>query len=84
MTPSLRFPLKAGGAERARCSVPLAKRGNASPASVPLAKRGNASPASVPLAKRGEPKGGGHHELWLYEWYYTNRAAKVHKNEYAR
>ena len=71
MTPSLRFPLKAGGTERARCSVPLAKRGNA-------------SPASVPLAKRGEPKGGGHHELWLYEWYYTNRAAKVHKNEYAQ
>ena len=28
MTPSVRFPLQAGGTERARGLVPLAKRGN--------------------------------------------------------
>jgi len=61
MTPSLRFPLKAGGTERARCSVPLAKRGNASPASVPLAKRGEPKGGGkqvlTPSCKQGEPNG---------------------------
>jgi hypothetical protein len=44
-TPSLRFPLRAGGTERARGSVPLAKREQP-------------YPHTVPLAKRGEPHGG--------------------------
>jgi hypothetical protein len=45
-TPSLRFPLLAGGTERARGWVPLAKREQS-------------YPHTVPLAKRGEPHGGG-------------------------
>jgi hypothetical protein len=45
-TPSLRFPLRAGGTERARGWVPLAKREQP-------------YPHTVPLAKRGEPHGGG-------------------------
>ena len=68
------YQLHAGGTERvrglvplakrrrrtqARGAVPLAKRGNLRPCSVPLAKRGNLRPCSVPLAKRGEPAGGG-------------------------
>ena len=44
-TPSLRFPLLAGGTERARGWVPLAKRERP-------------YPHTVPLAKRGEPHGG--------------------------
>ena len=52
-TPSCRFPLHAGGTERARVSVPLAKRGN-----LPS--------VSVPLAKRGEPQGGG--LIWRWVW----------------
>ena len=43
-TPSLRFPLQAGGTERARFSVPLAKWGGYKPAH-----------GLVPPAKRGEP-----------------------------
>jgi hypothetical protein len=45
-TPSLRFPLLAGGTERARGWVLLAKREQP-------------YPHTVPLAKRGEPHGGG-------------------------
>ena len=45
-TPSLRFPLLAGGTERARGSVPLAKQGQP-------------SLHAVFLVKRGEPHGGG-------------------------
>ncbi len=45
-TPSLRFPLPAGGTERARGSVPLAKQGQP-------------SLHAVFLVKRGEPHGGG-------------------------
>ena len=45
-TPSLRFPLRAGGTERARGSVPLAKQGQP-------------SLHAVFLVKRGEPHGGG-------------------------
>ena len=51
--PSCRFPLHAGGTERARVSVPLAKRGN-----LPS--------VSVPLAQRGEPQGGG--LIWRWVW----------------
>ena len=44
-TPSLRFPLPAGGTDKcAHEAVPLAKRGNPKEA-----------PCAVPLAKRGEP-----------------------------
>ena len=43
-TPSLRFPLRAGGTDWARLSVPLAKWGGYEPAH-----------GLVPLAKRGEP-----------------------------
>jgi glutamate synthase domain-containing protein 1 len=54
-TPSFRFPLQAGGTERARGSVPLAKRQRPTPRSVPLAKRQRPTPRSVPLAKRQQP-----------------------------
>ena len=44
-TPSLRFPLRAGGTDKcAHEAVPLAKRGNP-----------KEPPCAVPLAKRGEP-----------------------------
>ena len=67
-TPSLRFPLLAGGTERARGWVPPAKRERpclraVPPAkrerpclrAVPLAKRERPCLRAVPLAKRGEP-----------------------------
>ena len=47
MTPSLRFPLQAGGTEwqASRCSL--------------QAEGTERAQSAVPLAKRGEPKGGG-------------------------
>ena len=59
MTPSLRFPLLAGGTEQARFSDPLAKWEEPNPYTIPLVKRGDLRLRAVPLAKRGEPKGGG-------------------------
>jgi hypothetical protein len=48
------------------------------------------APTLSPLDKGGEGREWGDSaragicELWLGDWYYTNRAAEVHKNEYAR
>jgi hypothetical protein len=64
MTPSLRFPLPAGGTELAHGMVPLAKRGNLTEGGNTLTpscrfplKTGGTEPVlcAVPLAKRGEP-----------------------------
>ena len=51
---------------------------------VPPASRGNRTHARFPSRSGGNLKEGGNCELWLCSWYYTNRAAKVHKNEYSR
>ena len=64
-TPSLRFPLLAGGTEPLR--VPLAKRGE------PM------RPTRFPSRSGGNLKEGGNCELWLRSWYYTNRADRIHK-----
>jgi len=59
MTPSLRFPLKSGGNEWARFSVPLAKQGGTEPMHGAPREAGGTEWArfSVPLAKQGEPNG---------------------------
>ena len=43
-TPSLRFPLQAGGTEQAHCAVPLAKRGNRTPTRFPSRSAGTEPP----------------------------------------
>jgi hypothetical protein len=59
MTPSVRFPLLAGGTEWGRFSDPLTKWEEPNPYTIPLANRGDLRLRAVPLAKRREPKGGG-------------------------
>jgi hypothetical protein len=64
MTPSFRFPLRAGGTNP--CAVPLAKRGEPygggntlTPSCRFPLKTGGTNPCAVPLAKRGNLKEGG-------------------------
>jgi hypothetical protein len=75
MTPSLRFPLPAGGTELAHGMVPLAKRGEPygwgntlTPSCRFPLHAGGTNPCAVPLAKRGEPKGGGRTKLCPRDW----------------
>jgi hypothetical protein len=72
MTPSLRFPLPAGGTELAHGMVPLAKRGEPCGHLAWFPSRSGGTVRAlglVPLAKRGEPKGGGRTKLCLRDWY---------------
>jgi hypothetical protein len=83
MTPSLRFPLLAGGTKPRGARFPLAKQalarfpsrsgGNLPSFSVSLAKQGNRTLARFPSRSGGNLQEGGNCELWLRSWYY-NRA----------